>query len=267
MDPELPAGIPESVHKGEQPVSATETHDVPLPPVVKRRLHSTVQEYWLQRVAQHTQDWYANVPISKFPEDLRVYEHLLWVSQANVVIELGTQYGGSTLWFRDRLRTLVAYGRIRDPLVISVDLDTEVARQRMASVDSPFESICLISGDLLDPDLPAIVERHVPPDSACMVVEDSAHIYETTTAALRGFARFVPVGGFFVVEDGCVDIDEMRLRSDWPRGVLPALQAWLSTTDGRCFRVRSDLELYGISCHPGGFLQRVGPAQSLASFP
>jgi cephalosporin hydroxylase len=91
-----------------------------------------------------------------------------------------------------------------------------------------------------------------------MVIEDSAHVYETTTAALRGFARFVPAGGFFVVEDGCVDVEEMRLTPDWPRGVHPALNDWLETPAGRRFTVRRDLELYGLSCHPGGFLQRVG---------
>ncbi len=65
-----------------------------------------------------------------------------------------------------------------------------------------------------------------------MVVEDSAHAYDTTMAALVGFAGFVPAGGFFVVEDGCVDIEPMRLRSTWPRGVLPAVDEWLMTPEG-----------------------------------
>jgi hypothetical protein len=59
-----------------------------------------------------------------------------------------------------------------------------------------------------------------------------------------------------VVEDACVDVERLRIADDWPRGVSPALQAWL---DGEAhgFVVRRDLELYGITCHPGGFLQRV----------
>ncbi len=47
-------------------------------------------------------------------------------------------------------------------------------------------------------------------------------MYDTTRAALEGFARFVPPGGFFVVEDGCVDDEELRF-DEWPRGVLPAV--------------------------------------------
>ena len=111
-----------------------------------------------------------------------------------------------------------------------------------------------------DPALAEHVESLIPPGARCLVSEDSAHVYETTFASLEAFARFVPAGGFFVVEDGCVEIDDLRLSGDWPRGVLPALHDWLATPAARDFRIRRELELYGISCHPEGFLQRVpGP--------
>jgi cephalosporin hydroxylase len=118
------------------------------------------------------------------------------------------------------------------------------------------EDIALMAGDVRDPDLPAQVAELIRDEARCLVVEDTAHEYETTLAALRGFARFVPAGGFFVVEDGCVDVEEMRVRPDWPRGVLPAIAEWLASDDGRQFIQRRDLEIYGVSCHPHGFLQR-----------
>jgi cephalosporin hydroxylase len=210
-----------------------------------------------RRLAQHLHDSYAGVALQKFPEDLRVYEHLLWLCQANVVIELGTNMGGSALWFRDRLRTFAHYGRIREPRVISVDLDVRAAERSLASADPTGDSLFLVAGDVRDPDLPERIAGLVPEGGRCFVVEDAAHDYDTTTAALRGFSRFVPVGGFFVVEDGCVDVEELRLNTDWPRGVLPAIGDWLGTEDGRRFEVRRDLEVYGMSCHPGGFLERV----------
>jgi cephalosporin hydroxylase len=104
-----------------------------------------------------------------------------------------------------------------------------------------------------------VVEARLPEGARCLVVEDSAHTSATTRGALEGFARFVPVGGFFVVEDGCVDHEDLRPDADWPRGVLPAVRAWLETEEGRGFTVRRDLELYGITAHPEGFLQRVTP--------
>jgi len=227
---------------------------------VEERLEGSLQRYWLDRVAQHTHDSYAGIPLSKFPEDLRVYEHLLWADQPNVVIELGSQYGASALWFRDRLRTLAGYGLISDYRVIAVDLQTDAARACLERADRHWEeSISLLTGDVCDADLPRRVRELLPADARCFVVEDSAHVYDTTIAALDGFAPFVSPGGFFVVEDGCVDVEPMRLDDAWPRGVLPAVADWLARPAGREFSVRRDLELYGVTCHPGGLLQRALP--------
>ncbi|HWM11537.1 MAG TPA: CmcI family methyltransferase [Solirubrobacteraceae bacterium] len=227
-----------------------------LPPTVHANLTDTVKDYWFARVAQHEFDWYAGVRLLKFPEDLRVYEHLIWLSRASVVIEIGARFGGSALWFRDRLRTLQAYGLIERPLVVSIDIEPDLARAGVLTADPSSEGIEVIGGDVTDPELPDRVAALVPEGASCLVIEDSAHVYDTTLAALEGFTRFVPPGGFFVVEDGCVDVDELRLKPDWPRGVLPALHDWLATEQGSAFTVREDLELYGMSCHPGGFLQR-----------
>jgi len=228
------------------------------PPVSARVTEGTLRDYWLARAAQHTSDSYVGVPLLKFPEDLRTYEHLLWADGPDTVIEIGTSAGGSALWFRDRLRTFSHYGRLRrDPRVISVDASHESARQHLASADPEWEkSIALVEGDVRDAATIDAVAALVGDGARCFVVEDSAHEYDTTLAALAGFARFVPPQGFFVVEDGCVDVAALRLTEDWPHGVLPAVHDWLETSEGRRFRVRRDLELYGISCHPEGFLQR-----------
>jgi cephalosporin hydroxylase len=222
-------------------------------------LQATVREYWLERASRHRQDIYAGVRLAKFPEDLRVYEHLIWASKPDVVIEIGTLHGGSALWFRDRLRTLAGYGHIDRPLVISIDLQVDEAREDLRRVDPAYEeTVVLLQGDVTDPGLPDEVEALLPADARCLVAEDSAHVFGTTMAALMGFARFVPPRGFFVIEDGSVDHDEMRASPDWPRGVLPAVREWLMTDEGRKFTVRRDLEIYGITSNPEGFLQRVG---------
>jgi cephalosporin hydroxylase len=216
----------------------------------------SLHDYWLERARQHSQDSYAGVPMAKFPEDLRTYEHLLWNDAPDTVIEIGTQWGGSALWFRDRLRTLAEYGRIfRPPRVITLDVSQDRARAFLSEADADYAStIMLVEGDIRDPETAERASRLVG-EARCFVVEDSAHEYETTMAALVGFARFVPPKGFLIVEDGCVDVDALRLDG-WPRGVLPALHDWLTTFEGSAFQVRRDLELYGISCHPEGFLQR-----------
>lgn len=224
---------------------------------VELRLGETLRDYWLERVALHTHDSYAGIPLSKFPEDLRVYEHLLWAQCPTVVIEIGSQFGASALWFRDRLRVLAGYGRIARGQVIAIDIETDSARAQLQRADPDWErDITLVDADICDPDLPAKIARLIPGGARCFVVEDSAHVYATTTAALDGFSSFTPPGGFMMIEDGCVDVEPMRLQESWPRGVLPAVADWLARPAGADFRVRRDLELYGITCHPGGLLQR-----------
>jgi cephalosporin hydroxylase len=227
---------------------------VKLPPPVDVNLHDPVlSEYWRGRAEQHVHDSYAGVPMSKFPEDLRVYEHLLWLDAPDTVIELGTQWGGSALWFRDRLAAMRGYGRIaREPTVISVDI-AQSGPRRMLDECGNAAGIALVEGDLREPQVAERVASLI--GVRCLVIEDSAHTHETTRAALENYARFVPPGGFMVIEDGCVDDEHLRLPG-WPRGVRPALDGWLQTPEGAEFEVRRDLELYGVTCHPSGFLQR-----------
>jgi cephalosporin hydroxylase len=228
-----------------------------LPAAVSLPLEATLQELWLARTRQHFEDSYAGVRMLQFPEDLRVFEHLLWLSRPNIVIEIGAQFGGSALWFRDRLRTLQKYGLKGDAQVIAIDIDIGPAADALASADPEYaETITLMEGDVLDPQLPERIATLIDSEDRCMVIEDSAHTYDTTRAALEGFARFVPPGGFLIIEDGCVDVEPLRADPSWPRGVLPAISDWLATPPGRDFLVRRDLEIYGISCHPQGFLHR-----------
>jgi cephalosporin hydroxylase len=228
-----------------------------IPPAVRADLHEpALRDYWRARVQQVFGDLYAGVPIWKFPEDLRVYEHLLWLDAPEVVVELGTYAGGSTLWFRDRLHALVRYGRVSSPEVIAVDLNIAPTRDALTRVDPTWTSnITLLEGDVRDPALARWVREAVA-GRRCFIVEDTAHTEETTRAALDLYAPLIRPNGFMVVEDGCVDDDELRLDG-WPRGVLPALEAWLRTPAGGAFSVRRELELYGVTTSPSGILQRI----------
>jgi cephalosporin hydroxylase len=235
--------------------SQGETFGRPPWPVTADR-DATLRDYWRERLRQHTNDSYAGVPLLKFPEDLRVYEHLLWEDRVNVVIEIGCRFGGSALWFRDRLLTNRRYGRIGNVMVISIDLEVDEPAGWLDGADPAWrEHIHLVQGDVTDPATAERVAALLPEGARPLVVEDSEHIAETTLGSLANYARFVQPDGFLVVEDGVVDVEDLRF--EWmPRGVLPTLHAWLETEAGADFMVREDLSLYGVTSHPGGFLQR-----------
>ena len=234
--------------------------DPALPDAVRVAGDEPVEAYWRRRLAQHTGDWYAGLRLQKLPEDLRVYEHLLWASAPDAVVELGSHRGGSTLWFRDRLAALDRYRPAARPRrVVAVSEDTGPAREGVSLRDPDWSgSISFVEGDVLDPDLPARVAAALPPGASCLVVEDTAHRYDTTLAALTGFSPLVAPSGFFVVEDGVVDVPALAPAGSGDGGVLRAVADWLTSPAGTGFEQRRDLELYGLTSSPQGWLQRRG---------
>lgn len=207
------------------------------------------------------------VPMMKFPEALRLYEHLLWSSEADCVIELGCLHGGSTLWFRDRLETMRKYRKSsKPPRVFAIDKSIDSARSHIAKADPAYEeTITLIPGDLQSPQTFSTLENLLPQGTRCLIVEDSAHIFDTTFVALQNFSNLVPKGCFFVVEDGYLDTDLRKqffpAELGWDGvvfgGMIDAIQKWQATDQGKKFKVRSDWELYGLSTTPQGILERI----------
>ncbi len=208
-----------------------------LPPTVTVELDTPAAEYFKDRARQSVFDTYAGIPMMKFPEDLRTYEHILFSRRVEVVLELGVQHGASTLWFRDRLRTLATYGYIKHPRVIGVDIDLSLAEENLSQVDRRYSrEVKLIAGDLLDAGIVELVHEQVPRGASCLVIDDSAHTRESSLGALNGFADLVQPGGFFVVEDGSVDVEEMRIHPDWPRGVSAGDRRMALDARGQRFR-------------------------------
>jgi len=214
---------------------------------------------WRSRIEQHHRDSYAGVPMAKFPEDLRAYEQIIWERRPQVIIEIGVQHGGSTLWLRDRVFDFQRYRCGPGPMVLAVDVDLAPALASFA--DLPPEAIAgieLLEGDVRDDSVVAMICDAVPARAEVLVIDDAAHDATTTLACLRGLAPLIQAGGFYVVEDTCVDIEPLRVRDDWPRGSSIALDDWLAHDAlGRRFRRRVDLQPYGLTCHPGGLLQRL----------
>lgn len=216
-------------------------------------------ELWRARIVQQFRDTYAGIPISKFPEDLRTYEQIIWERAPQVVIEVGVQHGGSTLWLRDRLSDLQRYRAGEAPRVVGVDIDLGRARRNFSALPGEaMAGIDLIEGDIAQPSVVEKVLSAVPRDAEVFVIEDAQHDAATTLAALRALAPLIRTNGYYMVEDTCVDYEPLRLAAEWPRGCGTAVAQWLAEDPlGRRFERRSDLQAYGLTCHPGGLLRRM----------
>jgi cephalosporin hydroxylase len=148
----------------------------------------------------------------KSPFDVVLYLQLIGQLQPRTVIEIGTYEGGTALWFSDQLR---AYGL--DGRVVSVDIDPP------APVDD--DRVTFLAGDARD--LGSVLRESLLAElpRPWLVVEDSAHLFETTTPVLDFFHEHLEHGDYVVVEDGIVaDMpgQEYRRYEDGPNRAVAA---------------------------------------------
>ena len=135
---------------------------------------------------------YRDVPFFKSPFDISLYMQLLSRLAPRTVIEIGTKFGGSALWFADMLDAQGVAGA----RVISVDI------QPQAQFTDP--RIIFMQGDAsrLQDVLPAAVLQDF--QHPFLVIEDSSHHYEQTIAVLDHFDAHLRPDDYIVVEDGVV---------------------------------------------------------------
>lgn len=163
----------------------------------------------------HGMTFFEGVPILKNPMDMWVYQDLIWDLKPTLIIETGTAYGGSALWFARQLDKLGAGN------VVSIDLEPH---ERLP-VHSRISYVKHLSS--VDPRVIETVETVASGHPRTMVVLDSDHSARHVTDELDAYSRVVSVNQFLVVED--TNINGRPVEIDWKGGPGPgpAVDAWL----------------------------------------
>jgi cephalosporin hydroxylase len=193
-------------------------------------------EYYQASVAMK-QVHYRGVPSWKNVFDLWVIQEIIHETQPETVVEIGTKFGGTTLWLSDVMKT-VASGS-----VISVDL-------KRPQIDFP-ENVQFIQGDSIAPETVSQVKR-LCENHRTMLMTDGNHAAEHVFQELVLYGPMVALGCYFIVEDGIVDV------MDWPQyqpGPLVAVQRFLG--ENNSFVIDERREKFILTYAPGGFLRRV----------
>lgn len=192
----------------------------------------------------HGMTFYEGVPLLKNPLDLWVYQEILWDLRPTLLIETGTAYGGSALYFARQ------FDRIGEGKVLSIDLEPaeHLPQHARVSYVRGFSSIYK--------DLVASVREIAKSHPRVMVVLDSDHSMRHVLQELDAYAPMVTSGQFLVVED--TNINGRPVEVDWQGGLGPgpAVDRWLPDHDE--FEVAVMAERYLLTHNPGGWLRRVG---------
>lgn len=212
--------------------------------VYERRFAMTLREWLLyhQKEIVYDQMTWMGTRIWKNPLDIWVYQEILHEVKPDVLIEIGSRYGGSTRFFADML-TLMNHGR-----VVSIDLDR-------SEYDLEHPRVTALTGRSSDPEILDAV------DAACrgkrvMVIQDGDHRKHQVLEDLDLYARYVSVNSYFIIEDGIVDLfDSGETLGFDQEGPLAAVEAFLCRHPE--FAVDSKRERYLLTYNPKGFLKRI----------
>lgn len=215
----------------------------------------TVQAQHAATIAAFHRLWYAmpftqglstfeGVPLIKCPMDLWSYGEIIWDLKPTLIIETGTAYGGSALFFARQL------DKLGDPraAVLSIDIEPAVTlpQHRRITFVSGFSST--------DPKVVEAVRHTATTHPRVMVVLDSDHSCTHVLEELNAYAALVTKGQFLVVED--TNICGHPVQTEWKGGPGPkeALDLWLQTHPE--FEADPMAERHLLTMHPGGWLRR-----------
>lgn len=207
--------------------------------------------YRLSRIARghHNFTW-RGVVARKSPFDLALLQMVIAEVNPELIIEVGTNHGGSALFMADMLELQGAGGIVHT-------LDVE------------------------DHGVPHVVQAHprihrfltgwqgYPIDEAkgfskVMVIDDGSHVYGDCLGAMERFAPLVTPGSYLIVEDGSLTYLGWSRR--YAGGPMKAISDFLASH--KDFTVARDVcDLFGrnYTFNPDGYLRRNGTVAPLTT--
>ena len=180
--------------------------------------------------------------ILKNPFDIWIYQEIIHEVQPDVIIEIGSKYGGSTKYFADLLDIL---GK---GMVISIDIDRSV-------YDLDHKRVRVLTGDSSDPEIISMVAE-LCRDKVVLVIHDGDHSRNQALKDLINYSKFVSLDSYFIMEDGIVDLfhdgDGLGFKESGP---LAATEEFLQGNPH--FVIDPGRERYILTYNPKGYLKRI----------
>ena len=180
--------------------------------------------------------------VIKYPSDLLTYQQVLWQTKPDVLVECGTAYGGSALFFA-HIFEMLGHGQ-----VITIDTGPPLRGRR-----PQHKRITYITGSSVDSGTLAQVGR-LTHGSRCMVILDSDHRMGHVSQELEAYCDIVSSGCYLVVED--MILNGHPIRHSFGPGPYEAVSQFMKSPAGNMF-VRVPWEDKAVfSSAAGGWLRK-----------
>ena len=176
----------------------------------------------------------------KCPLDLWVYQEIIASLKPDVIIETGTSYGGSALYYAS-LCDMIDHGRI-----ITIDI---AARGKPPT----HKRITYLQGSSTDVAMLERVRHEIQNEKNILVILDSDHSKTHVANELAAYAPLVTVGNYVIVED--TNVNGNPVYPEFGPGPMEALNEFLTTNND--FIVDTEREKFYLTFNPRGYLRRV----------
>jgi len=190
--------------------------------------------------------WFQNVRIIKNPLDLWMLQQIAYEVRPDFVIETGTWYGGSALYWA---HTLNGMG-LENARVLTVDIQ-DLTGQGASSNPLWKKYVEFSQGSSTDP---AIVSKFAGrvKHARTIVNLDSDHSMHHVLNELRAYAPLVSPGSYIAVED--THLDGVPTHPEQGPGPMAAVRQFLS--ENQDFEQDFSREAMVMTSYPGGWLRR-----------
>lgn len=209
-----------------------------------RHFQMTLKQWLLyhQKNIVFKQCHWMGVRMLKNPFDAWIYQEIIYEIKPDVIVEIGSCEGGSTLYLANLL-DLLGKG-----LVISIDIDR--TRYRVTH-----NRINTITGDSSSPETIRKV-FDLCKGKSTLVIHDGDHTKENVLKDLKAYSNLVSKNSYFIIEDGIIDLftpgDSI---GDFRDGPLAAIDEFLRENSN--YAIDTERERYILTYNPHGFLKRI----------
>ena len=189
---------------------------------------------------------YRGIGCLKSPFDMVIYLQLFSREVPRTVIEIGTRFGGSALWFADMMDS---HGVEANVLTVDVTPPEGFEDPRIRLLQGDAKALAQALGEDMLGAAP----------HPWLVVEDSSHMYAESIAVLRFFHDHLRPGDHIVIEDGVVAFMDPAKYGKYERGPTRAIEDFLAEhpADYEVDVGLCDHFGHNVTYNPNGWLKRL----------
>jgi cephalosporin hydroxylase len=183
--------------------------------------------------------YWMGTKVRKIPFDLWVYQEIIAEIKPDLIIETGTDHGGSALYMAN-LMDLMNHGEI-----LTIDILTNPNR--------PIHPrITYLTGSSVDVEIVAQAKKIASKAQKVLVILDSDHSYRHVKAELAAYSSFVTKGSYLIVEDG--NINGHPIARGCGAGPFEAIEEFMKNQND--FEIDLSREKFYVTFNPNGYLKR-----------